>query len=70
MPRLVVDPVACQAVGFCAVLAPELVELDRWGYPIVPRGELTAGRGRAARRAVRGCPRRALAVVETDQPSR
>ena len=64
MSRLVVNPVACEAVGLCALTAPSLVELDRWGYPIVPRDRLTGSRLRAARRAVRGCPRRALALVD------
>lgn len=68
MTRLVVNPVACEAVGLCALTAPGLVELDRWGYPIVPQDQLTGSRLRAAKRAVRGCPRRALGLV--DQPSR
>lgn len=66
--RLVVNPVACEAVGLCAHLAPDLVDLDRWGYPVVPTGRLPAGRLTAARRAVRGCPRRALRLV--DDPGR
>ena len=33
--RLRVDPVACDAFGFCAELLPERVTLDDWGYPIV-----------------------------------
>jgi ferredoxin len=61
--RLVVDPIACEAVGLCAQLAPGLVRLDRWGYPIMP--ELLADRSAEdhALRAVRGCPRRALALL-------
>ena len=27
---------ACDGVGVCAHLAPDLVELDRWGYPMIP----------------------------------
>ena len=33
--RLRVDPVACDAYGFCAELLPERITLDEWGYPIV-----------------------------------
>ena len=33
--RLRVDPVACDAYGYCAELLPERVTLDEWGYPIV-----------------------------------
>ena len=61
--RLVVDPVACEAVGFCAYLAADVVALDRWGYPIVPHAPLPPEEVPAARRAVRACPRRALSLV-------
>ena len=56
--RLLVDPVACEGIGVCAQMAAT-VTLDRWGYPIV--GALsTEADARAARRAVRACPRGAL----------
>jgi ferredoxin len=63
--RLEVDPVACDGVGLCAHLAPAVVQLDRWGYPVLPVTALSRSQERRANRAVRGCPRRALAVVET-----
>ncbi|HWS58927.1 MAG TPA: ferredoxin [Actinotalea sp.] len=53
-----VDPLLCEGVGVCARIAPDAVDLDRWGYPVV--GPLEPGQSAAARRAVRGCPRRAL----------
>lgn len=62
--RLVVDPVSCEAVGLCAHLAPGLVALDRWGYPVMPGSALDGREREAARRALRGCPRRALHLVE------
>jgi len=57
---LLINPVACDGIGMCAHLAPDLVELDRWGFPIVLAA--LAGRAdlRAARAAVAGCPRRAI----------
>lgn len=61
--RLVVDPVACEAVGLCAYLAPDIVELDRWGYPIVQPARLRPEQAAAAGRAVRACPRRALHLL-------
>jgi ferredoxin len=62
--RLIVDPIACDGVGLCAQLAPGLVDLDRWGYPVVPAGDVTASSDRrAAKRAVRGCPHNALALM-------
>lgn len=58
--RLLVDPVACDGIGMCAHLAPTLVELDTWGYPIVSAEPAGRADLRAARAAVAGCPRRAL----------
>ena len=64
MTRLRVDPVACDGIGQCALVAPDVVVLDRWGYPVVPAGPLRAGDLAAARRAVVSCPRKALWVEE------
>lgn len=61
--RLAVDPVSCGGVGLCAQLAPGVVELDRWGYPLVADRLGSDAEHDLAVRAVRGCPRRALAVV-------
>jgi ferredoxin len=68
--RLMVDPIACAGIGLCSHLAPALVDLDRWGYPVVPADDLTRSGLAQARRAVRGCPRRALAIAPKDQPAR
>ena len=58
--RLRVDPVACDGYGHCAELAPELISLDEWGYPII-RGEVTNAHLEAVGElAVAQCPRRAL----------
>ncbi|MFV0457615.1 MAG: ferredoxin [Actinomycetales bacterium] len=58
--RLRVNPIACEGIGMCAHLAPGLVRVDSWGYPVI-RPEPLSGRDLAAARAgVRGCPRRAL----------
>ena len=59
MTRLVVDWVACDGHGLCAVLLPELVDLDEWGYPILD-GEVPAHLQWHARRAVGACPALAL----------
>ena len=61
--HLVVDPVACEAVGVCAYLARHLIELDRWGYPLVPVRDLRPRDASEAGRAARACPRRALHLV-------
>ncbi len=60
--RLRVDPVACDGVGMCAHLAPDLVRLDSWGYPVLPRRDLDPAERPPAAKAVAGCPRRALSL--------
>lgn len=62
--RLRVDPVACDGIGVCAHLLPRIVELDRWGYPLLPDRGLTRSQLAAARRATRACPRGALWIDE------
>jgi ferredoxin len=60
--RLEVDPIACDGFGHCHELAPELVALDEWGYPIITPEAIAASDPAftSARFAVRGCPRQAL----------
>jgi ferredoxin len=58
--RLRVDPVACDGVGMCGHLAPELITVDSWGYPIITDRDLRQAQRRAAQSAVAGCPRKAL----------
>jgi ferredoxin len=61
--RITVDPVRCRGHGICALLAPDHIDLDRWGYPVVDAATLTTRRDRRrARRAARACPQRALHV--------
>jgi len=63
--RLRVNPIACAGHGVCAELLPELIELDPWGYPIVPPGELIDDELPLARRAVASCPALALIMQKT-----
>ena len=60
--RVRVDPVACEAYGYCAELLPERVTLDEWGYPVVDGTPVGADLVDLARRAAAECPRRALLV--------
>jgi ferredoxin len=62
--RLRVDPVACDAYGYCAELLPERVGLDEWGYPIVDGRPLEAALVELATRAAAECPRRALLLEQ------
>jgi ferredoxin len=62
---LKVNPILCDGFGHCHELAPELVQMDEWGYPIIQREPTPLGNARAlqsARYAVRGCPRQALSI--------
>ncbi len=59
-PILRVDPVACEGVGICTHLAPDVVTVDSWGYPIITERELEGRDLAQAERAVSGCPRRAM----------
>ena len=58
--RVRVDPVACDAYGFCAELLPERVTLDEWGYPVVDGAPLDRALVDLATRAAAECPRRAF----------
>jgi len=67
--RIRVDPIACDAYGYCAELLPERVTLDEWGYPIVDGTPVHAHLVELATRAAAVCPRRAvrLATVTVDR---
>ena len=58
--RIRVDPVACDAFGFCAELLPERVTLDEWGYPVVDGTPVGSELLELATRAAAECPRRAF----------
>ena len=61
-PRLRVDPVLCDGIGICSHLAPQLVTVDLWGYPILASAPLDRRSRRRAEAAVAACPRRALFI--------
>jgi ferredoxin len=58
--RLRVDPIACDAYGYCAELLPERITLDEWGYPIVDGAPVPSKLVALATRAAAECPRRAV----------
>ncbi len=62
--RLRVDPVACDAYGYCAELLPERVTLDEWGYPMVDGAPVEHDLVELAVRAAAECPRRAVLLEE------
>ena len=56
---LTVDAALCDGVGICALVAPDLVTLDRWGFPVIGTGE-DASLVRQAKAAAKACPHRAM----------
>lgn len=60
--QLRVNPLACDGIGICLHLAPDLIRADSWGYPFVSDRPLDGPDRRAAEAAVAACPRRALFV--------
>jgi len=59
-----VNPIACAGHGMCAELLPEVIELDRWGYPILTSETIPRSLLDHARRAARACPTLALLIEE------
>jgi ferredoxin len=63
---LVLNPIMCDGRGLCHDAAPGLIELDEWGFPLLPGGGLRADIARADRRAAEAathaCPVLALHI--------
>lgn len=62
---LKVNPILCDGFGHCHELAPELVAMDEWGYPIIsstPVPLTNQAAYESAKYAERGCPRQALRI--------
>ena len=59
-----VNPIACVGHGMCAELLPEIIRLDRWGYPILSSPAVPRPLADHARRAVQACPTLALLIEE------
>lgn len=64
MPRLRINPIACNGHGMCAELLPELIDLDEWGYPIVKTSDIPLNLMDMAKRAERICPTLAVMILE------
>ena len=60
--NLRLDPIACDGHGNCHELLPELIGIDRWGYPVVDAQTVPGSLERDARRAVSMCPKLALSL--------
>jgi ferredoxin len=58
--RLRVDWIRCDGHGLCGDLAPDLIDLDDWRYPILRPGRIDGALAHDAQRAVDCCPEKAL----------
>ncbi|WP_333779231.1 ferredoxin [Streptomyces sp. IBSBF 3136] len=62
--KLLLDSTRCQGYGLCQEPAPELIDLDEWGYARTRTGEVPHGDEEAAAAAVAACPNSALRLVK------
>lgn len=59
------EAATCDGFGTCATHAPEVFQLDEWGYAAVVRdGVVPEGEESHVRRAVADCPVHAIVVVD------
>ena len=58
--KLRINPIACDGVGMCSHVAPDLITVDKWGFPVLTAEPVDASTMRQARAAVAVCPVRAL----------
>ena len=65
--ELTINWIACDGYGLCGDLAPDLIELDDWRYPIIPEGPLPRELLDEARRIVDCCPMKALALRDPNE---
>jgi len=55
-----INSIACDGIGMCAHLAPGVIAIDSWGYPVLPAKPVGGRDLRAVRSAIAACPRGAL----------
>ncbi|HEU5028368.1 MAG TPA: ferredoxin [Spirillospora sp.] len=61
--RVAIDWSRCDGHGLCAYLVPELIQLDRYGFPVVLGSDIPSWMERDVQKAVAMCPALALRVV-------
>ncbi|WP_431040804.1 ferredoxin [Streptomyces sp. P1-3] len=58
--RVNVDGTKCAAYALCAEIAPEIFDLDDFGYAVATRDDVPAELEVAAGEAIEACPARAI----------
>jgi ferredoxin len=64
--KLDVMATQCQAYGMCKDEAPDIIDLDDWGYAATKLRELEDEEISAAQAAVAVCPAKALRILNTN----
>ena len=64
--RIAVDSDKCQGHNRCMIFAPDVFEVDDYGFATVqdPDGTVPEGRVEAVKTAVANCPELAISVLE------
>ncbi|MFI6660577.1 ferredoxin [Streptomyces sp. NPDC050523] len=62
--KLLLDSTRCQGYGLCQEPAPELIDLDEWGYAQMRVADVPAEGQEIAAAAVAVCPNSALRLVK------
>ena len=68
--RLRVDWIKCDGYGLCGDLAPDVIALDEWRYPIILESPVPPALRNDAQRAIDCCPMRALSLADPEQGRR
>jgi ferredoxin len=66
--RISIDKSLCAGHGRCFSIAPEIFDYDEEGFGVPTRETVPAGLEDDARRAVAGCPERAITVAGASKP--
>ncbi|MEI8050290.1 MAG: ferredoxin [Actinomycetes bacterium] len=66
MVRVTIDLTRCEGHGICALVAPGVMDLDRYGYAVPFEGALRRVDRVQATRAAAACPRGAIDVTVDD----
>ena len=62
-PRLLLNPIKCEAHGLCIQALPEMLTADPWGYPVLADAPIPPHLLAHASRAVAACPTLALRLL-------